>query len=124
MKKTLMSGAICLLMCVGAVAISGCSSPQHKAFYSLSGKYTPENTLDFERSEILAKGSNHRPLIFFIPFGSTSPAVALDDAIRSCHRPAVALENIKIYHDSSFMFGVHGYVVHATAILGPSGKHE
>jgi hypothetical protein len=123
MEKLLRSAIVCLLIAIGVVAISGCcSSSKHKTFYTLTGKYTPENTSDFERGERLAKGSNHRALVFFIPFGTMSETVALDDAVRKYYGPVIALENITIDYNCPFMFGAEGYTVRATAILKPSGE--
>ncbi len=124
MKKTLTSGIVCLLMAIGAMVVSGCN--RYQAFYSPTAKYTPENTADFKRGKRMAKGSHRGPVIFFIPIGSKSPTIALGDAINRYYRPAVALENITIYprYTPPFIFGGHGYVVHATAILEPWGDRE
>lgn len=119
LAKVCMQKNVLILLVVSLIFLAGCSRSQHKAFYSLSGRYTPESTKDFERGKTMAKGSDSGPVIFFIPFGFKSPKIAMDDAIRRYHGTAVALEDITIYPHTPFMFGVHGYYVHATAILEP-----
>ena len=119
--KVCMQKNVVILLVVSLISLAGCSvsGPRHQAFYSLTGRYTPENTKDFERGKTMAKGSHSGPVIFFIPFGYKSPKVAMDNAIKRYHRNAVALEDITIYPHTPFMFGAHGYYVHATAILEP-----
>jgi hypothetical protein len=119
--KVYMQTNVIILLVVSLILLAGCSDPviRHQDFYSLSKRYTPESTKDFERGKTMAKGSHSGPVVFFVPFGIKSPKVAMDDAIKNYHKPAIALEDITIYPHTPFMFGAHGYFVHATAILEP-----
>ncbi len=121
LAKVCMQKNAIILLAVSLIFLAGCShsQPIQKAFYSLSGRYTPESTKDFERGKTIAKGSHSGPVVFFIPFGTKFPKIAMDDALKRYRRNAIALENITIYPHTPFMFGVHGYYVHATAILEP-----
>ena len=119
--KVCMQKNVVILLVVSLIPLAGCSAsgPRHQAFYSLSARYTPESTKDFERGKTVAKGSHSGPVIFFIPFGTKFPKIAMDAALKRYRGNAIALENITIYPHTPFMFGVHGYYVHATAILEP-----
>jgi hypothetical protein len=120
LAKVCMQTNVIILLVVLLISLVGCSTgPRHRAFYSLSKRYTPESTKDFERGKTIAKGSHSGPVVFFIPFGERFPEVAMDDAIKRYYGKAIALENITIYNHTPFMFGAHGYYVHATAILEP-----